>query len=529
MPSASSRSAGARVTSCADVVEARADELQRQVPQFGDRHPVARQLDADLRPAGTDPAAPRSSSPRPSPRRRDRRRSRRSARARPARRSWSRTSSSMSCGTRAAHARGEKGVAEPVEIVVPRPVRVARAGQVVDIQQRVAAVEPLQPAMKGGAATRSGVGSSGTGRRNRRARRCGSSASSTSAETETVPGQPDVDARAPRGAGVPRAAPRRPPPTGQARRRRSHRPTGPATATLDSVRRASPCRLRDRRQASPARGRRPPARPRAAHRAGRPASSPSAARRSAGCGVVGRGGPPTRPVRLPRPARRAISVEELAGSDGLGDRRRPPVAGHEQRPLRPGERDVEQPPLLVESLLARTRRACPASASAMSFWSPPGGSASAGNSAPSPRRLRRQLGRVAEPGAAAGDREDPVRQVRHRDDLPLQALGGVHRQHLNPARTPRAPRPAPGRPRVRRQRRGSRAARAARRRSPPRRARPGRRRPGAPDPRWSATAPRRPARSPIPSSAIRSGSGWCSRRPEPREFGGEPGDPAVTR
>ena len=47
--------------------------------------------------------------------------------------------------------------------------------------------------------------------------------------------------------------------------------------------------------------------------------------------------------------------------------------------------------------------------------------------------VRWQLRGVAQPGAAPGDREHPVGEVRHRDDLPFQALGRVHREHLHPA------------------------------------------------------------------------------------------------
>ena len=56
-----------------------------------------------------------------------------------------------------------------------------------------------------------------------------------------------------------------------------------------------------------------------------------------------------------------------------------------------------------------------------------------GQRGPVATQQRRQLAGIGEPGPRhRGGREDPSAQVRYRDDLPFQALGGVHGEDLDP-------------------------------------------------------------------------------------------------
>ena len=240
-----------------------------------------------------------------------------------------------------------------------------RAGR--DVEQRLAAEEPLEPAMKGGATPQSWS----RFERHRPAEpagqpACGSSASSTSADTESVPGSRHRRSLGPRRrarrAGGRRRRPSRtdPPALGiGVRPVRAGRPLNRPTPACSSTRSARACqhpvgarsRTAARRSPSGSTG----------HR------TPCGARRSAGCVRRDPAAAPRRPARRPRLGQRRASRGGIRSArPAFASRGAPMVTGHQQRPFRPGQRDVQQPPLLGQSELGESA-VCPARASATSF------------------------------------------------------------------------------------------------------------------------------------------------------------------
>ena len=224
---------------------------------------------------------------------------------------------------------------------------------------------------------------------------------------------------------------------------------------------AAPCRGPARRAAAPPPGPSraragPPRRTGCRPRAGLAGRRPSAARTSAApCSTSGRRAPSgsagqrhrrRRRHRVGGPVRRhrrpLVHLHEADPADLLQERGRaarpgrgvPPVAGAQQPLPGPGDRDVRQPPLLplpalpagldeglprvVQPLLVARRRP---------------------RRGPAGPRRRRAAGTAACTGwspsrtssTAVPVREDARGQPGHRDHVPLQALGGVHGQHLD--------------------------------------------------------------------------------------------------
>ena len=152
----------------------------------------------------------------------------------------------------------------------------------------------------------------------------------------------------------------------------------------------------------------------------RPRRGPGGAhRRGSGPGRPGAARPPARPGRRARPVGGRLVAPCGTGSSSSRNRRRLLVLVHStavtsQRPPGPGAGDVEQPPLLVEQRGdAGTDRL------------------GAGSAPPATRRpaARSRAGCRAAAGRA---RRPPAR--RRRDDVPLQALGGVRGEQRPPRR-----------------------------------------------------------------------------------------------
>ena len=113
------------------------------------------------------------------------------------------------------------------------------------------------------------------------------------------------------------------------------------------------------------------------------------------------------------------------------------VAGNQQGVLGSGESDVEQPALLVDAAL---QQLVPVGADDVFEGLAVVDSAGVQQRHPVqaglgsvPAQQRGKVSRVVEPGASLRRRrEQPRAQVRYRDDLPFQTLGGVDGEHLNP-------------------------------------------------------------------------------------------------
>ena len=132
----------------------------------------------------------------------------------------------------------------------------------------------------------------------------------------------------------------------------------------------------------------------------------------------------------------------------VAGRRAPPVPGDQQSPLGPGQRDVEQPALLGEPALVQPARVRGERLVELLAVAARSAASAAGRSAASPRSATgSSAGLVSHVPADPPAGEHLVHQVRHRHHLPLQALGGVHGEHLHPVRRDLDLARARGRPR----------------------------------------------------------------------------------
>ena len=429
---------------------------QRQAAQFGDRQPVAGQLHAQRRPSRGGGGRPvfQSTTVRPPSRIGE-------DRIDPAADAQAGDPGGERHLDLGRHPVGPGGVQELSRAARRtrrrhRPTASPAPGQVPNVQQRLAAEEPLEPLVKGGAPAqlwrrfeRAPAGAAGG------PAACGSSANSTRAETDSVPGS-STSTRAAvqggplgqQGGHVGRPAERirrlaRPVPVGQL-------DAGPASRSV-AVRRCSASLLAvecrhgaaatppDRQVAVPAITR---SREHRSAPARQPARAPS--------GSTGQSA-------RPRAARSAGSIRPDPGggahSSGSATRLRPESAHSSRNSLGPAGFAVWRPSggrrtAAPARPWSARRRAAAVPRSAVAARTPPRArpgrrrrpsgcrpaAATAAAVRPGHRGCRGgSWAGIPEPGAAPGDREDPFGEVRHGDDLPLQALGRVHGQHLDPA------------------------------------------------------------------------------------------------